>query len=169
MEKPTPELFRRIQVFEGNKDEYTIKPGEVKERDFHVTADPPYLMKYRFKEKWGIFQLYVVDNMLFPLTSESVLVRVVGPSMMRFYLDWTVEADSWFMAVDFSENPILMTKDRLDQYARWMMEGMKKEPMPPAEMTRQHQNTLMQMQRLWNVERRRKMITTRPKYFGRKR
>ena len=135
-----PSEFKRLRIFD--KEEFIIRPGDISSQDFHTLARPPFLVRYKLQKGWAIFQYYVDQEGLFPITAESALLHVVGPTQLPFFLDWTMEAISWFIAVDFNERPMMMSKVHLDKIASDCMEGIKAQPMPPEQSVARFQNML---------------------------
>jgi hypothetical protein len=158
------EGFNRIFSL-ANKEDLVIKPGEVRERDFAQTEDGRFYVKYRYRDTWAIFQYYVAMDYPFPMTSEIALARSIGPTGHRFFLDWTMEAESWFLAVDFSERPLEMTKAIIERIATNGLMVLNGEPLPPAEFIRQHTGMMMMRRRTHKAKLRSQIKKTgRPRF-----
>jgi len=119
-----------------NKDEYLIR--DLTAKDFHVLTTLPFLVRYKLQKRWGIFQFYAEQDIPFPLTAEQALLRSVGPTQLPFYLDWTMEASSWFLAISFEERPVMMAKQYLDKFAANGLRLLLDEPMPLPQVIRRH-------------------------------
>ncbi|MBU2527565.1 MAG: hypothetical protein KKC03_13290 [Bacteroidetes bacterium] len=148
--KKAPTFYNRLPIFGENIDDFVIHGGVVGQ-DFFQTEMGSYWVKYRYKKTWAIFQFYVSDKSVFPITSEPDLCRVIGPSSLPFFLDWTAEADSWFLAVNFGQDAMMMTKPNIDRTATRGLEALTTGMMPPAHVIRRHVVERVQRIQAWRM------------------
>lgn len=144
-----PDEFRRLGIFD--KAEYLIRPGDLSEQEFHTFISTPYLVRYRMKDGWGIFQYYIERDGLFPFSTEHALVHVFGPTQLEFFLDWTMEAVSWFVALGLKERPMMMSREHLDKFAKEGVEAVRAQPAPPASSVKRFQH-MMRLRRAQHRE-----------------
>ena len=152
MQIETPKAFRRMAQL-ANKQELMIHASDLEGVDFSSAKSFPYVVQFKLKNGWAIYQYYVDQDGCFPLTAEAALLHTVGPTGLPFFLDWTHEAMSWFVAVDMREQPLMMSKGTVEKFAMDTLETLKGQPMPPKDA----QNRFKHMMRLKRAEHRQHM------------
>lgn len=102
------------------------KPGKFdtkdKRKDLKKVQDGPFSSLFMKHGVAGIFQFYGP----FPPSSESVLAITSEGSNVQYFLDFTPEAGSWFLAWNLTPRP-LATMDTLEAAARRVCEALRRE------------------------------------------
>lgn len=112
------ENWSSIDVWEGDK--------------FHAQRSGSFACKYTMKQEWAIFQFYG----LFPPRSEPKIAEVAESVGENFFLDWTFEAQSWFLAVDCRTMPSV-AKSFQDNIAATTMQSLNREAQEAAKAVRE--------------------------------